>query len=90
MPPSDGDASRAAGHVLVAPGTTLGQLLKLTGAAATGGEAKALIAQGLVSVNHVVEKRRGRKLSEGDTVVVQGVEFEVSVRESEDRSGPAH
>lgn len=47
---------------------TLGQFLKVAGLTATGGEAKQLIASGLVHVNGVVETRRGRKLLPGDVV----------------------
>lgn len=48
----------------------LGQLLKLAGAADDGGEAKALIAGGEVSVNGDPELRRGRQLHPGDLVTV--------------------
>jgi ribosome-associated protein len=44
----------------------LGQLLKVAGIADSGGEAKALIADGQVSVNGEVETRRGRQLHAGD------------------------
>ncbi len=44
----------------------LGQLLKVAGLAGSGGEAKALIAAGQVSVNGEVETRRGRRLRSGD------------------------
>jgi ribosome-associated protein len=45
----------------------LGQLLKLAGAA-SGAEAKALIADGQVTVNGEPELRRGRQLHPGDVV----------------------
>ncbi len=47
---------------------TLDALLKATGLAASGGDAKTLIASGGVSVNGSVEQRRGRKLRAGDRV----------------------
>jgi ribosome-associated protein len=50
----------------------LGQLLKLSGLAGDGGEAKALLAAGLVSVNGEGETRRGRQLHVGDVVLVEG------------------
>jgi ribosome-associated protein len=50
----------------------LGQLLKLTGVAADGGEAKALLAGGRVTVNGEAEERRGRTLRDGDVVAVGG------------------
>ncbi|MFL5843624.1 MAG: RNA-binding S4 domain-containing protein [Solirubrobacteraceae bacterium] len=47
----------------------LGQLLKLADVVADGGEAKALLAEGVVSVNGEPEARRGRQLHPGDVVV---------------------
>ena len=47
---------------------TLDALLKATGWAGSGGDAKALIASGAVQVNGEVETRRGRKLRAGDRV----------------------
>ena len=49
---------------------TLDALLKASGAAASGGAAKLLIAEGGVRVNGEPEKRRGRKLRAGDVVAV--------------------
>ena len=46
----------------------LGQLLKAAGLVDTGGEAKAVLGEGLVSVNGEVETRRGRQLRPGDEV----------------------
>jgi ribosome-associated protein len=48
----------------------LGQLLKAAGLVDTGGEAKQLLAEGLVTVNGDVETRRGRQLSSGDVIAV--------------------
>jgi ribosome-associated protein len=48
----------------------LGQALKLAGLAATGGEARALVEQGAISVNAEVETRRGRQLHRGDVVAL--------------------
>lgn len=48
----------------------LGQLLKLAGVAGTGGDAKALLASGGVTVNGEAESRRGRQLQSGDVVAV--------------------
>ena len=56
---------------------TLDALLKATGLAGSGGEAKVLIAQGQVQVNGEVETRRGRKLRAGDTVFTQGQPWQV-------------
>ena len=48
----------------------LGQLLKLSGIADSGSEGKALLAEGVVSVNGESETRRGRQLHPGDVVRV--------------------
>jgi ribosome-associated protein len=50
----------------------LDQLLKLRGAAESGGQAKAMVQGGMVKVNGEVETRRGRKLRVGDTVEARG------------------
>jgi ribosome-associated protein len=47
---------------------TLDALLKATGLAGSGGEAKIRIAAGEVRVNGETEQRRGRKLRAGDEV----------------------
>jgi ribosome-associated protein len=48
----------------------LGQLLKLAGLAGSGADAKALLADGGVTVNGEPEERRGRQLHPGDVVAV--------------------
>ncbi|OPJ55459.1 RNA-binding S4 domain-containing protein [Alkalithermobacter paradoxus] len=50
----------------------LDQLLKLADIASTGGEAKILIQEELVSVNGNVETQRGKKIKSGDIVKVEG------------------
>jgi ribosome-associated protein len=50
----------------------LGQLLKLADLVEDGGEAKAVLAQGLVRVNGEVETRRGRQVGPGDRVELGG------------------
>ncbi|MFA5507432.1 MAG: RNA-binding S4 domain-containing protein [Vulcanimicrobiota bacterium] len=52
----------------------LDQFLKLAGLVGTGGEAKALIQDGAVTVNGEVETRRGRKLQAGDVVCLAEAE----------------
>lgn len=56
---------------------TLDALLKATGLAGSGGEAKGLIADGAVRVNGEVDTRRGRKLRVGDVVQLGGAEVRV-------------
>ncbi|MBA2375442.1 MAG: RNA-binding S4 domain-containing protein [Actinomycetota bacterium] len=57
---------------------TLGQTLKASGVAGTGGEAKVLVQFGEVTVNGEVETRRGRKLESGDIIEVGDERVEVS------------
>lgn len=47
---------------------TLVQALKLAGVIENGGQAKALIAEGLVRVNGQVELRKRRQLAVGDRI----------------------
>jgi ribosome-associated protein len=56
----------------------LGQLLKLAGVADSGAEAKALLADGAVTVNGEREERRGRQLHPGDEVVAAGEALRVA------------
>jgi ribosome-associated protein len=49
----------------------LGQLLKLAGLADSGGEARALIERGAVTVNGEVETRRGRQLHPSDEIGIE-------------------
>ena len=55
----------------------LGQLLKLADLVEAGGDVKALLADGAVTVNGEVEARRGRQLVRGDTVSALGVDLRV-------------
>jgi ribosome-associated protein len=48
----------------------LGQLLKASGLADSGGHAKALLESRAVRVNGELESRRGRQLRRGDVVGV--------------------
>jgi ribosome-associated protein len=56
----------------------LGQLLKLAGLADSGGDAKALLAAGEVTVNGEPETRRGRRLVAGDVVCAAGDDVRVT------------
>lgn len=56
----------------------LDQFLKFVDAGNSGGHIKALVAEGEVAVNGVTETRRGRKLREGDLVLVNGGTFDVA------------
>lgn len=55
----------------------LDALLKFSGIAYTGGEAKILIQEGQVSVNGEICTMRGKKIRSGDNVSVDGEEVTV-------------
>ena len=53
------------------------KLLKFEGLVVSGGQAKMVISQGLVTVNGEVETRKRKKLSAGDVVGFAGEEFKI-------------
>lgn len=53
------------------PFIKLDQLLKYSNISFDGAEAKDMIKSGIVKVNGEEEKRRGRKLYPGDTILVE-------------------
>lgn len=53
-------------------GIRLGQFLKFAGLLDSGGTVKEAIADGLVTVNGDVDRRRGRQLQLGDVVGFEG------------------
>ncbi|CAK8724315.1 MAG: RNA-binding S4 domain-containing protein [Candidatus Electrothrix sp. AX5] len=53
------------------------KLLKLANVAASGGEAKHMISEGMVRVNGEPETRKRRKTRVGETVQCNGVEIRV-------------
>lgn len=55
----------------------LGQALKAAGLVGSGVEAKVVIQDGQVKVNHEVEFQRGKKLYEGDLVEFQGEQIKI-------------
>ena len=55
----------------------LGQALKAANLVEDGVEAKLVIQDGLVKVNNEVDKRRGRKLYDGDVVSFDGQELRI-------------
>jgi len=61
----------------------LDQALKLAGLAASGGEAKALVKGGSVSVNGATETRRGRKLRPGDVIEFDGIVMRIAWKTSD-------
>ena len=55
----------------------LNDLLKLTGVSDSGGAAKALVADGVVSVDGQVESRKTAKIRAGQVVALTGVRIRV-------------
>lgn len=55
----------------------LDSLLKFAAVVGTGGEAKYVISEGMVSVNGETCTMRGKKLRPGDKVSFQGLDFEI-------------
>lgn len=53
------------------------KLLKLENLAGSGGEAKAMIADGQVRVNGAVETRKRKKIFSGDCIEVLGQQMQV-------------
>ena len=54
---------------------TLGQFLKVADIIQSGGEAKAYLSYNEVYINGELDVRRGRKLRNGDKIVVESKEF---------------
>jgi ribosome-associated protein len=59
----------------------LNVLLKLLALASSGGAAKAMVAEGLVTVDGEVETRKTRKLRVGQVVRVAGEEIQIAAAE---------
>lgn len=62
------------------PFIKLDALLKFSALVGTGGEAKAAVQEGLVSVNGEVCTQRGKKLYPGDEVSLGGETVKVAAR----------
>ncbi|MFS3130838.1 RNA-binding S4 domain-containing protein [Nocardioides sp. Bht2] len=60
----------------------LGQFLKLANLVDNGADAKAIIAEGRVTVDGEVETRRGRQLVAGNVVALAGQSATVSTGEA--------
>ncbi|MDY5278817.1 RNA-binding S4 domain-containing protein [Sharpea porci] len=59
---------------------TLGQAMKLSGAASSGFEAKVLIQEGEVTVNGEVDTHRGKKLHDGDVFGYDGETYRITCK----------
>lgn len=55
------------------------KLLKFEGLASSGGQAKMVIAEGLVTVNGETETRKRRKIVSGDIVGFAGDEIRIQI-----------
>ena len=66
---------------ITTPYITLGQLLKFADVVEDGIDAKILINEGYVKYNGNIEKRRGKKVYNGDEVVIEyeGQKIELKV-----------
>ncbi|MFP6806399.1 MAG: RNA-binding S4 domain-containing protein [Pseudomonadales bacterium] len=53
------------------------KILKFEGIVASGGQAKATIAEGLVSVNGVIETQKRRKIVHGDIIQIGDESYRV-------------
>ncbi|MCG8686105.1 MAG: RNA-binding S4 domain-containing protein [Desulfobacterales bacterium] len=53
------------------------KIIKFENLAASGGEAKYLIAEGFVAVNGEIETRKRKKIYPGDTIEVHGISLDV-------------
>ncbi len=60
----------------------LDDLLKMTGVAATGGQAKLMIQGGFVQVNGDVCLMRGKKMRVGDTVFIPAEGREITLADN--------
>jgi ribosome-associated protein len=56
------------------------QLLKFEALVSSGGEAKAVIDQGLVLLNSQIETQRRKKVMSGDLVEYDNQQFEVTLK----------
>ncbi len=58
------------------------KILKFEGIVGSGGEAKAVIADGLVLVNGEQETRKRRKIVRGDVIEFSGAQYSVVLQAS--------
>jgi ribosome-associated protein len=65
------------------------KLLKFEGMASSGGEAKMVISEGLVTVNGETETRKRKKIMSGDIVAFAGDEIRVHTAASTEGNDPA-
>lgn len=58
---------------------TLGQFLKFVNIADSGGAVKLFLGENRISVNDILDSRRGKKCYPGDKIVIKGLgEYRIS------------
>ncbi len=62
----------------------LGQFIKLASLVSTGGEAKAAIAEGAVTINGEVDTRRGASVRAGDRICIGNICAVVTTADDDD------
>ena len=58
---------------------TLGQFLKVADIISSGGEAKSFLAENIVLINSVEDRRRGRKLYKDDIVEIDRKQYKICI-----------
>ena len=58
---------------------TLGQFLKVADIISSGGEAKTFLAENIVLINSVEDRRRGRKLYKDDIVEIDRKQYKICI-----------
>ena len=68
------------------------KVLKLENLVGSGGEAKYVVAEGLVRLNGVVETRKRKKVFFGDIVEFQGVQIQIAapMEDSSENGNPEY
>jgi len=61
------------------------KILKFQNLVSSGGEAKQVIADGLVQVNGEIETQKRKKIYSGDVIDFDGMEFETYLSEHHER-----
>ena len=56
---------------------TLGQFLKKINVISSGGEQKSFLEMHKAMVNGTIEKRRGKKLRDGDVVEINSLQYQI-------------
>ncbi len=63
------------------------KILKFENIASSGGEAKFMIADGLVMVNRQIETRKRKKIHPGDTIETGGLTLDIQMTEEGESPG---